>query len=95
MVLKDSKSRICGMVGLADEKIKVNGWVQHVSPFWDLLWMWVSFYNCFGICLLHIKHLGLLKVCSLFCPSSLVARVVNFIVMFTETPAIHLYQEQA
>jgi hypothetical protein len=60
--LNDSKSRVRGKVGPADEKIKVNRWAQHVSPFWDLLWMQASFYDCFGICLLHIKHLGLLKV---------------------------------
>jgi hypothetical protein len=40
----------------------VHGWGQQVSPFWELLWMHESFYNCFGICLLHIEHLGLLKV---------------------------------
>ena len=61
--LKDSNEGVRGKVGPADEKIKVHGWGQQVSPFWELLWMQESFYNCFGICLLHIEHLGLLKVC--------------------------------
>jgi hypothetical protein len=46
-------------VGPADKKIKVHGWAREVSPFWDLVWMHSSFYDCFSICLLHIKHLGL------------------------------------
>ena len=63
--LKDSNKGVHGKVGPVDKKIKVHGWAREVSLFWDLLWMCESFYDCFGICLLHIEHLGLLKVCSL------------------------------
>ena len=60
--LQDSNGGVCGKVGLANKKIKVNGWAREVSLFWGLLWMRTLFYNCFSICLLHIEHLGLLKV---------------------------------
>jgi hypothetical protein len=60
--LKDSRSCIRGVVGRADSKIQAFGWAQHVSPLWELQWMQPSFYQCFGICLLHLKYLGLAKV---------------------------------
>jgi hypothetical protein len=51
-----------GAIGRARDKIKANSWGQESSPFWELLWMRASFYDCFTICLLHLEHLGLLKV---------------------------------
>ena len=61
--LRNAASGKRGVVGPAEAKIMYNGWsTQHASPFRDLLWMRRSFYQCFGICLLHIEFLGLVKV---------------------------------
>lgn len=52
-----------GDKGKARMFLKELGWSKkEVSPFWELLWMRHSFYQCFGICLLHIELLGLVKV---------------------------------
>jgi hypothetical protein len=60
--IRDVASGEHGVVGAARRTIKYNGWSARSSPFWELLWMRASFYSCFGICLLHLEHLGLLKV---------------------------------
>jgi hypothetical protein len=55
-----------GSVGMVTDEIKYQGWSKKsASPFWDLLWMRPSFYQCFGICLLHLELLGLVKVLSI------------------------------
>jgi len=50
-----------GEKGPAKKGLKIRGWSPKVSPFWDLVWMRSSFYQCFAICLLHNIFLGLAK----------------------------------
>jgi hypothetical protein len=66
--LDESHSGVRGVVGAANQKIKLNSWSQDVSIFWELLWMHPSFYKCFSICFLHLELLGLLKVLLSFTP---------------------------
>lgn len=57
-----SMASIDGSKTKGKEKLKACGWAKRLSPFWQLDWMQNSFYQCFGICLLHIEYLGLVKV---------------------------------
>lgn len=46
----------------AKDTLKANGWGKHLSPIWELEWVRINFYKCFGICSLHLVLLGIGKV---------------------------------
>jgi hypothetical protein len=51
-----------GKITAAKETLKENGWGKHLSPTWELEWVRVNFYKCFGVCSLHLLSLGIAKV---------------------------------
>ena len=61
----------------AAQKLTENGLGHTYSPFWQLKWVREHFYQCFGICILHLEYLGLVKVHVSFCLLCLLTLVTS------------------